>query len=38
MNVKIDRLFDIIECAYISCHQTLVEASHQVDESVAMDG
>ena len=35
LNVKIDRMFDIIECAYISCDQTLVKASHRVDESVA---
>lgn len=33
--MKIDRMFDIIECAYISYDQTLVKASHQEDESVA---
>ena len=29
-------MFDIIEYTYLSCDQTLVKASHQVDESVRL--
>ena len=36
LNLKIDRMFDIFEYTYLSCDQTLVKASHQVDESVRL--